>query len=504
MCFTSIIYFYFLILYFCSFAKTDNLVIKSVHNFNLLKLNSRESTKRNPSDGNSNRVWVGSNGTIYSTDAVISAIVGDTNGIGFYFVEASLVKKYNASSNSVTILSGNSSVGFSGDNGPANSAQLNNPQGLWITTSGVLYIADTGNNRIRRISENIITTIAGSSNIGGFSVDNGPATLATLHTPTNIYVDSTGRVYIADYGNHVVRYINDNNGSIFTLTGSTTSRIYNGERVPAMLATLDPMYVTGDTLGNIYIADHINNRIRMIDSITGNITTFLGNELSPGSINRPNQLWFDSSQSSLYYNEDGSSSNSKTVIRKASVVKKTGGSHHVEISLTANDYPNLFMTNMAGTGTAGNGGSGGAPTSTQIAVRGIWANTNGVLYLMDYDYFLIRRISTNAGIVTINNYGGTGSTGTDGVGGAISSTNFKNPWGIVGDSANQFLYLTDQFYVWKVALVDNTASVFCVSVLLAVLDLIHCLIYHLFLFFCFRGGLPLDFLVTVVPRVQQE
>jgi hypothetical protein len=464
---TSIFYFYFVILFFCSFVETENLFIKSVHNFNLLKLNSRENTKRNPSEGNSNRVWVSSNGTIYSTDAVISAIVGDTNGIGFYFIEASLVKKYNASSNSVTILLGNSSAGFSGDNGPANSAQLNNPQGLWITTSGVLYIADTGNNRIRRISQNIITTIAGSSNIRGYSGDNGPATLAQLHNPTNIYVDSMGRVYIADYGNHVVRYINGDYDSIFTLTGSTTSRIYNGERVPAMLATLDPMYVSGDTLGNIYIADHINNRIRMIDSITGNITTFLGNELSPGSINRPTQLWFDSSQSSLYYNEDhGSSSDTNTVIRKASVVQKTGGSHHVDISLAANDYPNLFMISIAGKASSGNAGQGGPPTAASISGRGIWTNTNGLLYIMDYEGALIRRVNQNAnnGIGVINNYGGTGTSAHDGVGGAITSTNFNNPWGIVGDSLNQFLYLTDQFYVWKVVLADTTASVFCVSV----------------------------------------
>jgi hypothetical protein len=455
MCLTSIFYFFLCILFFCSFVETENLFIKSVHNFNLLKLNSGENTK---SEGNLNRVWVSSNGTIYTSNAAISTVVGDTIGIGFYFVESSFLKKYDVSSNSVTILAGDSSSGFSGDNGPAISAQLNNPQGLWITTSGVLYIADTGNNRIRRISLNIITTIAGSSSTGGFSGDNGPATLAQLHSPTNIYVDSTGRVYIADYGNHVVRYITIGDGSIVTLTGSTTSRIYNGENFQSTVATLDPMCLTGDTLGNIYVADHMNNRIRMIDSRTGNITTFLGNELSPGSINRPTQLWLDS-QSSLYYNEE------HAVIRKASAVKKSGISHHVDISLSANDYPNLFMMNIAGKGTAGDAGSGGAPTAAQISARGIWTNTNGVLYIMDYDNSWIKRINPNAGIVAINNYGGTGISGVDGVGGAISSTNFKNPWGMAGDSSNQFLYVTDQFYVWKVTLSGNTVSVFCVSVL---------------------------------------
>jgi hypothetical protein len=127
--------------------------------------------------------------------------------------------------------------------------------------------------------------------IGAYSGDDGPATLAELNSPLSVYVDSLGKLYIADYGNHVIRLVQDDqnnkNQLITTIAGSLTSRYYNGDNLPANLATVDPVDVKGDSLGNIYFTDCGNNRIRTIDAMTGIISTSLSNEMIAASINHP-------------------------------------------------------------------------------------------------------------------------------------------------------------------------------------------------------------------------
>ena len=99
----------------------------------------------------------------------------------------------------ITTVAGNGTQGFSGDNGPATSAQLNGPDGVAVDSAGNLYIADTDNNRIRKVSNGVITTVAGNGT-SGFSGDNGPATSAQLDDPYGVAVDSAGNLYIADTG----------------------------------------------------------------------------------------------------------------------------------------------------------------------------------------------------------------------------------------------------------------------------------------------------------------
>src|ERR1035437_8017753 len=100
----------------------------------------------------------------------------------------------------ITTVAGSGTGGFSGDNGPATSAQLYLPLGVAVDSAGNLYIADNGNERIRKVSNGVITTVAGSGT-GGFSGDNGPATSAQLAFPAGIAVDSTGNLYIGDSNN---------------------------------------------------------------------------------------------------------------------------------------------------------------------------------------------------------------------------------------------------------------------------------------------------------------
>ncbi len=169
--------------------------------------------------------------------------------------------------------------GFSGDGGLAKNAELTYPQGLAIDKDGNLLIADYGNSRIRKITvaDGKISTIAGTG-LYGFSGDGGLATQADLATPTGVAVDAAGNVYIADLGNQRIRKIAIADGKISTIAGTGTSG-FSGDDGPAASARLNlafPSYITVDSAGDVYIADRVNNRIRKITVNTGIITTVAG------------------------------------------------------------------------------------------------------------------------------------------------------------------------------------------------------------------------------------
>jgi sugar lactone lactonase YvrE len=174
----------------------------------------------------------------------------------------------------ITTVAGNGVAGFSGDGGPATSAKLNFPAGVALDAAGNLYIADGGNNRIRKVDLNgIITTFAGGGiGAGG---DGGPATQAQLGFPSGIAVDAAGNLYIADTDFSRVRKV-DLNGIITTVAG-TGEHGYSGDGGPATQAELGfPSDIAVDAAGNLYIADPDNSRVRKVDS-RGIISTFAGN-----------------------------------------------------------------------------------------------------------------------------------------------------------------------------------------------------------------------------------
>jgi sugar lactone lactonase YvrE len=178
----------------------------------------------------------------------------------------------------ITTVAGNGSYGFSGDGGSATSASLYNPSGIAVDNTGTLYIADFYNNRIRKVDTNgLITTVAGNGSYG-FSGDGVPATSASLYSPTSIAVDITGNLYIADKTNNRIRKV-DTNGLITTVAGNG-SYGFSGDGGPATSASLhSPSGIAVDAAGNLYIADQSNHRIRKVD-MNGLITTVAGNGLS--------------------------------------------------------------------------------------------------------------------------------------------------------------------------------------------------------------------------------
>jgi len=165
-----------------------------------------------------------------------------------------------------------SGAGFAGDTGPATSAKLNYPEGIAITSFGDLYIADTGNERVRRVdTSGRITTVAGTGN-WGYNGDNRGAVSAYLNRPTDVAAGSTGTIYIADSQNHRIRKVTS--GIITTVAGDGTSG-FGGDGGPATSAQVaGPRAVVSDSFGELLIAE--SNRIRRVDT-TGTITTVAGN-----------------------------------------------------------------------------------------------------------------------------------------------------------------------------------------------------------------------------------
>lgn len=174
----------------------------------------------------------------------------------------------------ITTVAGTGTGGFSGDGGAATAATVYNPYDAAFDAAGNIYIADYTNHRIRKINTSgVISTIAGTGT-SGYSGDGGDATAARLNSPIGLTVDAAGNVYIADYGNQRVRKVTTA-GVITTVAGTGTIGS-SGDRGAATAAGLyNPSDVVLDTAGNIYIADCYNQRIRRVNT-SGIITTYAG------------------------------------------------------------------------------------------------------------------------------------------------------------------------------------------------------------------------------------
>lgn len=192
------------------------------------------------------------------------------------------VRRVDAQSGVISTVAGTGNPGFGGDGGPAVDAMLYGPDGLAFAPDGSLYIADVANNRVRKVdaTTGVITTAAGGLDsggpgIGGFSGDGDPAVRAELHQPRDVAFAADGSFYIADSWNDRVRKV-DPAGIITTVAGSNT-RGFAGDGGPAVDAQLQrPSGVAVGRDGNLYIADSYNHRIRKLDTATGIIATVAG------------------------------------------------------------------------------------------------------------------------------------------------------------------------------------------------------------------------------------
>jgi hypothetical protein len=404
------------------------------------------------------------------------SIVGDVVGTVLYICDHRYIWKYEFSTNIATVFahSGvNGGSGFSGDGGPASSSKLFSPRGIWLASSGDLFIADCYNHRIRKIISGIITTIAGSgcfndcSNV--FSGDHGLATLATLNRPYGVYVDTSGKIIIADTYNHRIRLI-DTNNIITTFTGTGTAG-YNSDNIVATSANINlPHDVKGDSVGNIYIADAGNNIVRLVDT-NGIISTIFGtgfpgfsSGISPriSLINAPVGISIDS-LSSIYFS-DYNSIHGSVVVSSPTSQPSTQPSHQPDMQPTSKPSsqpsssisPDLYMKHLAGVASSGYGGDNAPATLASVDSILIWVDSVGNIYSPDGVNYRIRTVDTSG---YIRAFGGTGHSSYSGITGPINSTSFYVPWSIVGDKSRRFLYLSDVQYVWRYEFSTNIVSV---------------------------------------------
>ncbi len=191
----------------------------------------------------------------------------------------------------ISTLAGNGTPGYSGDSGSATQAQLSSPGALALGSSGKVYIADSGNHVVRLVSGGAISTVAGN-NKQGFSGDKAAATSAQLNNPTGVALDSSGNLYIADAANNVVRKV-ATDGTITTVAGSNVFG-YTGDDDDPTKATLStPVAVAVDSTGNLFIADAGNNVIRKVSA--GIITTVVGGAATATQLHQPDALAIDAS-----------------------------------------------------------------------------------------------------------------------------------------------------------------------------------------------------------------
>jgi len=310
-----------------------------------------------------------------------------------------------------SILAGSTNPGS--NNGTGGSASFTNPGALVTDASGNVYVADALNNLIRKITPaGVVTTFAGNGLPG---LVNGPALGgAEFNNPYGLAFDAAGNMYVADRNNSVIRKISTT-GTVSTLAGSTVG--YQDSTNPLSAKFNAPAGVAVDALGNVYVTDCHNNRIRMITP-AGVVSTFAGNgtaTLANGtgtsaSLNQPFGITIDAS-GNLYvadwYNH---------AIRKI-----TQGA---------------VVTTLAGTGISGHA-DGAAASATFYYPAGVAIDANGNIYVADEDNHKIREISVAGTVSTI---AGTGSSGSA-IGIGTAST-FYNPIGIAID-ATGFVYVAD-------------------------------------------------------------
>jgi len=344
-------------------------------------------------------------------------VVLDSSG-NIYLSDSGNFRVRKVSGGNISTIAGNGTQGYSGNNGSPTSAELNTPSGLTFDSSGNLYIGDAGNYVVWKITGGTINVVAGNNGDGaGFSGDLGPATSAQLSTPSGVAVDSSGNIFIADSGNNVVREVcastcaafKGTAGEINTYAGSFAAGPgYAGDGNLADNAHTqlqNPNGLAVDKDGNLYIADTDNHVIRKVTASTGIITTVAGNGLPTSPVNPLG---------------DGGPATVASLDEPKGVAVDSNG--YIYIADTDNCLirvvsPDGTINTIAGYGVPGWTGDGGLAKAAQLTFPSGVAVSGGKIYIADDGSQVIRLLTpiavvpkiSSGGVVTASAFGGFNS-----------------------------------------------------------------------------------------------
>lgn len=375
--------------------------------------------------GNGAPDFVGDNGP--ATQAALAEptdVDVDSRG-NLYIADLHRIRRVDASSQIISTVVGKVDYGNSGDGGPPGAAFLTNAASVSLDASGNLWIADTGNQRIRRVdvAANVIDTWAGTGQ-EGFAGDNGAARDALLRTPVGVIADAAGNTFFVDRDNSRVRRIDAVTNVITTRVGTGPPGSF-GDGGPATVAALNFPYGIGVSGNKLYIVEEASNRVRKVDLTTGVITAFAGTgEAGPIGDGGPALAAGFTQPTGLAVDRDGNvyiADNANHRIRK--VDANTNG-----------------IATVAGNGEQGNSGDNGPATAARLAYpNGIAVDSAGSIYIADQQNRKIRRVDASG---TITTYAGTGQSSYAGDNGQAVAASFITPNDVAVDSASN-LYVAD-------------------------------------------------------------
>ncbi len=322
-------------------------------------------------------------------------------------------------------LAGTGTGNYSGDGVLASTSNLFYPEGLFIDGFQNLLIADDGNHRIRSVNTNsIITTVVGNGTSGN-SGNGGSALSAQLWGPYGVGVDKKGNIYVLDQANNNVRKVDVGTGIIAAFAGNSTGG-FSGDNGPAIMAQLQaPRAIAFDSIGNAYITDQMNHRVRKVDT-NGIITTYVGTGVSG------------------YFGDGGQASAAQISNPCGISIDKLGNIFIVDNGngrIRKIDVTGMIST-YAGDGTNGFSGDGGLATLAQLYYpNSVATDAAGNIYFSDNNNHRIRKVTTSGIISTI---AGNGVQGFLGDGGPAINARLNHPTGIAVDTAGN-VYFSDEF-----------------------------------------------------------